>query len=64
VLVNESGWRIAHVQSSPGLKYGHDARHGEVIHRRYNHWVRLLDQAIRGELVNPTSRPLPMSDVR
>ena len=50
ILTNASGWRVVHEQSSPGLKYGTDERHGEVIHRRYNHWVRLLDDAIRQQL--------------
>lgn len=55
VLVNEGGWRIVHESSSPSLKYGQDPRHGEVIHRRYNHWVRLLDESIRQALVVQSS---------
>ncbi|HEX5655569.1 MAG TPA: hypothetical protein VFX59_00170 [Polyangiales bacterium] len=50
ILTNDSGWRIVHEQSSPGLKFATDERHGEIIHRRYNHWVRLLDDAIRQHL--------------
>jgi hypothetical protein len=34
-------YSIQYVSSSEGLKYD-----GETIHRRYNHWVRLLDDAI------------------
>lgn len=63
VLYNEHGWRIAHEQSSPDLHYGMDERHGEVIHRRYNHWVRLLNQAIGNALVVqgwvPAGQPAP-----
>ncbi|MET0283133.1 MAG: hypothetical protein ABW352_01630 [Polyangiales bacterium] len=54
IATNEAGWRIEHDQSSPGLNYGSDARHGAVIHRRYNHWVRLLDEAIRQQLAHLT----------
>jgi hypothetical protein len=50
IVTNETGWRVLHEQSSPGLKYSVEERHGEVIHRRYNHWVRLLDDAIRQQL--------------
>lgn len=35
------GYSIEHRATSPGLKYD-----GATVHRRYNHWVRLLDQAI------------------
>lgn len=55
ILVNEGGWRIVHEQSSPGLKFRQDDSHGEVIHRRYNHWVRLLDESIRQALVMQTA---------
>jgi hypothetical protein len=55
ILVNGGGWRIVHEQSSPGLKFRHDDRHGEIIHRRYNHWVRLLDESIRHALVTQTA---------
>jgi hypothetical protein len=55
ILVTEGGWRIVHESSSPSLKYGQDATHGEVIHRRYNHWVRLLDESIRQALVMQSS---------
>jgi hypothetical protein len=50
VLTTDGGWRIVHEQSSPGLKYSTSERHGEVIHRRYNHWVHLLDDTIRQHL--------------
>jgi hypothetical protein len=57
ILTNETGWRVVHEQSSPGLKYGTEERHGEVIHRRYNHWVRLLDDAIRQQLSQQSAGP-------
>ncbi len=53
ILSDQSGWRIVHEQSSPGLRYGHDDRHGDIIHRRYNHWVHMLDESIRHELAAP-----------
>jgi len=55
ILVNEGGWRVVHEQSSPGLKFRQDDRHGEIIHRRYNHWVRLLDESIRQALIMQTA---------
>lgn len=55
IVCSAEGWRILHEQSSPGLQFGHDNEHGDVIHRRYNHWVRLLDEAIRRALATPTS---------
>lgn len=50
VRYNAGGWSIGYVSSSPGLKYQADSRHGPIIHRRYNHWVRLLDEAIQRQL--------------
>ncbi len=50
VRIAADGWQIEHARSSPGLRFGTDSNHGQVIHRRYNHWVRLLDEAIRAEL--------------
>ncbi len=50
IVTSDRGWQIVHEQSSPGLKFHNDERHGDVIHRRYNHWVRLLDEAIRQQL--------------
>jgi hypothetical protein len=43
-------YSIHHLNSSEGLKYD-----GQEIHRRYNHWIDLLQQAINAELakVNP-----------
>lgn len=41
---NAAGYAISYVDSSPGLKYD-----GHNIHKRYNHWVRGLDEAIRSE---------------
>jgi hypothetical protein len=55
ILCSAEGWRILHEQSSPGLQFGHDDEHGDVIHRRYNHWVRLLDESIRRALATQTS---------
>lgn len=59
VVFNAGGWRIDYESSSPGLKYGQDSRHGEIIHRRYNHWIRLLDEAISRELKAVTYLPPP-----
>jgi hypothetical protein len=41
---NSAGYSISYVDSSPGLRYD-----GVTIHRRYNHWVRLLDDSIQKE---------------
>jgi hypothetical protein len=41
---NSAGYSISYVDSSPGLQYD-----GLNIHRRYNHWVDALDDAIRKE---------------
>jgi hypothetical protein len=54
IATSQGGWRIEHDQSSPGLHFGGDDRHGAVIHRRYNHWVRLLDESIRQQLAHLT----------
>lgn len=59
IVYGQGGWQILHLQSTPGLRYGSDPRHGEVIHRRYNHWVRLLDDAIREEMRALTYLPRP-----
>lgn len=62
VVYNESGWRIDRQQTSPGLKYRADGRDGEIIHHRYNLWIRHLDQAIRSALVIaslPQAPPAP-----
>ena len=50
VQYSAQGWKIVHVSSSEGLRHGDHWRHGEIIHRRYNHWVRLLDDEIRDAL--------------
>lgn len=50
ILCNAGGWRILHESSSPGLRYSPHTSQGEMIHRRYNHWIRLLDEAIREAL--------------
>jgi hypothetical protein len=57
ILTADNGWRIVHEQSSPSLHFRNDERHGEVIHRRYNHWVRLLDEAIRQQLGAVSTAP-------
>jgi hypothetical protein len=41
---NSAGYSISYVDSSPGLRYD-----GVTIHRRYNQWVRLLDDSIQKE---------------
>ncbi len=38
-------YSIAHADSSPSLRYD-----GETIHRRYNHWIRLLNEAIQSQM--------------
>ena len=57
---NSTGYVIQHVQSSPGLKFD-----GHYIHRRYNHWVRLLDESIKRQLLAPAppSSPSPAARV-
>lgn len=55
VRYNATGWSIGYVSSSPGMKYQHDSKHGPIIHRRYNHWVRLLDEAIQRALPGRSS---------
>lgn len=47
-------YSIHYLSSSEGLKYD-----GQEIHRRYNHWIDLLQQAINAELarVNPAAPP-------
>lgn len=62
VSYNASGWSIGYISSSPGLKYQHDPQHGTIIHRRYNHWIRMLNEAIGHALVSsatPGQDPTP-----
>lgn len=62
ISYNETGWRILHEQSSPGLHYQPDERHGAVIHRRYNHWIQLLEKSIQNMLVAPSfASPTPVA---
>ncbi len=56
VEYDETGWRITHVDAARGFKRRMNSRGQEVIHRRYNHWIRLLDDSIRRSLLNA---PLP-----
>lgn len=60
VAYNAGGWSISHIQSSPGLKYGQHRRHGAIIHRRYNNWIRQLDHAIRAQLQAPGQSERPV----
>lgn len=48
---NERGWAVLHLESSPGLKYDPDYRGREIIHHRYNLWVRQLSAAIEKALL-------------
>jgi hypothetical protein len=48
IRYNATGWTIEHLASSPGLLY---REHKNRIHRRYNHWVKGLDNAIQLALV-------------
>lgn len=50
ILSDASGWRIEHEQSSAGLHWTADPQRGQVIHRTYNRWVKLLDDSIRRAL--------------
>ncbi len=43
-------YSINHLSSSEGLSYD-----GQEIHRRYNHWIDLLQQAINSELAKVQS---------
>jgi len=47
---NQSGWIILHERSSPSLRYDPDYRGREIIHFRYNFWVRHLNRAIEEAL--------------
>ncbi|HEX6242840.1 MAG TPA: hypothetical protein VFZ61_18130, partial [Polyangiales bacterium] len=53
ILSDATGWRIEHEQSSPGLKFSNDPERGPTIHRRYNQWVKALDESIRRSLYSP-----------
>jgi len=48
---------ITYQDSSPGLRYD-----GESVHRRYNHWVHLLERAIRKQLANARPDAAPPAD--
>jgi len=54
IQYSSTRYSITHLNSSEGLKYD-----GQEIHRRYNHWIDLLQQAINAELakVNPAAPP-------
>jgi hypothetical protein len=53
ILSDATGWRIEHEQSSPGLRWSTDPSYGQVIHKRYNQWVKALDDSIRRALYSP-----------
>jgi hypothetical protein len=53
ILSDATGWRIEHEQSSPGLRWSTDPTYGQVIHKRYNQWVKALDESIRRSLYSP-----------
>lgn len=53
ILSDATGWRIEHEQSSPSMRWSVHPRHGQVIHRRYNQWVKILDDSIRRALYSP-----------
>jgi hypothetical protein len=61
--LSRSKRRASRARRSSRLHCRTDERHGEVIHRRYNHWVRLLDDAIRQQLAltstAPAEEPVP-----
>ncbi len=45
-----AGWVIERESSSEGLKYDPDYHGRQIIHHRYNLWVRHLDRAIQNAL--------------
>ncbi len=45
VVYDDRGYAIRHIRSSPGLKFD-----GHSIHKRFNHWVDRLDNAIQNRL--------------
>jgi hypothetical protein len=53
ILSDATGWRIEHEQSSPSMRWSVNPRHGQVINRRYNQWVKALDDGIRRALYSP-----------
>ena len=57
ILSDATGWRIEHEQSSPGLRWSNDPIQGPMIHRRYNQWVKALDESIRRALYAPAPAP-------
>ena len=65
IAYNTEAYTITRVDSSAGLKYDPShPRHGEIIHRRYNHWINLLNQQIQREisaLIQPAVPPPPVS---
>ena len=52
ITYTAGGWLIEHVDTSPSLRYEEHRRHGTIVHRRYNGWVRRLDAAIREALLS------------
>jgi hypothetical protein len=54
---NERGWIITHVSSSPGLVYNPNYNGREIIHHRYNFWVRHLNRAIENSLAELRAPP-------
>ncbi len=54
-------WQIEHVQSSRGLRHRRAFDGGEIIHRRYNFWVHLLDEAIGRAMEHASLMPLPIA---
>ena len=54
---NERGWLITHQSSSPGLKYRADYGGRQVIHHRYNMWVRHLNRSIENALMQLQMAP-------
>jgi hypothetical protein len=50
ITYNATSWQVVHEESSPSLQFQTDATNGTIIHRRYNHWVRLLNESIHKAL--------------
>jgi hypothetical protein len=57
ITYDTTQYTIVHFESSPGLKWN-----GTRIHKRYNNWIKLLDQSIRKQLMAPPVAEAPAAD--
>jgi hypothetical protein len=58
ITYNATSWQVLHEESSPSLEFQTDSTNGTTIHRRYNHWVRLLSESFRKALAYLTMGPM------